>query len=232
MSTWERTGESNRLSSGGVDRSGPSPLRRRDGSSARGLIDAGGMVTDTYDMDTFGRELGSTGSTPNSYRYGAAWGYITDPSGFLQLGARYYWPEVGRFVSQDPVMQTGYGRYVYGSDNPMRYRDPRGECPEDDPANKCSEGNPQACCREGATEDCLEDCLAWMGGKGAKASKDEVLAHVAECVANQAAQMPVQAAIGCAGRAAGGRGGFGDFASKVGQGLAKAIGWVKKVFAA
>ena len=51
--------------------------------SARGLIDASGTVTDTYDMDTFGRSLGSTGSTPNPYRYGAAWGYITESSGGL-----------------------------------------------------------------------------------------------------------------------------------------------------
>ncbi len=51
---------------------------------------------------TFRRLLSSSGTTPNPYRYGAAWGYITDPNGFLQLGARYYWPEVGRFVSQDP----------------------------------------------------------------------------------------------------------------------------------
>ena len=63
--------------------------------SARGLIDASGTVTDTYDMDTFGRALASTGTTPNPYKFGAAWGYITDPSGLLQLGARYYWPEVG-----------------------------------------------------------------------------------------------------------------------------------------
>jgi RHS repeat-associated protein len=54
-------------------------------------------------MDTFGRPVSSTGTTPNPYRYGAAWGYITDPSGLLQLGARFYWPEVGRFVSQDPM---------------------------------------------------------------------------------------------------------------------------------
>jgi RHS repeat-associated protein len=100
-------------------------------------------VTDTYDpsttlragMDTFGRELGSTGSTPNPYRYGAAWGYITDPSGFLQLGARYYWPEVGRFVSQDPVRDDG-SLYAYVTNNPVVKIDPdglktRSECYEE-----------------------------------------------------------------------------------------------------
>jgi len=93
--------------------------------SARGLVDAGGTVTDTYDMDTFGKPITTTGSTPNPYRFGGAWGYITDPSGFLQLGARYYWPEVGRFVSQDP-MQDDANWYVYAKDNPVGGIDPEG----------------------------------------------------------------------------------------------------------
>ncbi|MFB3883182.1 MAG: RHS repeat domain-containing protein [Armatimonadota bacterium] len=95
--------------------------------SARGLVDASGTVTDAYDMDTFGKPIGSTGSTPNPYRYGAAWGYITDPSGFLQLGARYYWPEVGRFVQQDPVKEDA-SAYVYGDANPLARVDPDGHC--------------------------------------------------------------------------------------------------------
>jgi RHS repeat-associated protein len=103
--------------------------------SARGLVDASGVVTDTYDMDTFGRPVASTGSTPNPYRYGAAWGYMSDPSGFLQLGARYYWPEVGRFVSQDPEGE-GINWYAYVRNRPTARIDPEGlktvaECRED-----------------------------------------------------------------------------------------------------
>jgi hypothetical protein len=41
-------------------------------------------------MDTFGKQLATAGSTPNLCRFGGAWVYITDPSGFLQLGARHY----------------------------------------------------------------------------------------------------------------------------------------------
>ena len=93
--------------------------------SARGLVDASATVTDTYDMDTFGRPVASTGSTPNPYRYGAAWGYMSDPSGFLQLGARYYWPEVGRFVQQDPAREdTNW--YAYADGNPVLKGDPAG----------------------------------------------------------------------------------------------------------
>jgi RHS repeat-associated protein len=102
--------------------------------SARGLVDASATVTDTYDMDTFGRPIATTGSTPNPYRYGAAWGYITDPSGFLQLGARYYWPEVGRFVSQDPARdERNWYAYVansptVGVDADGMYRRRRDKC--------------------------------------------------------------------------------------------------------
>jgi RHS repeat-associated protein len=82
-------------------------------------------VTDTYEMDTFGKPVSTTGSTPNPYRFGAAWGYITDPSGFLQLGARYYWPEIGRFITQDPT-GDGMNWYAYAGDNPLAGVDPTG----------------------------------------------------------------------------------------------------------
>jgi len=43
----------------------------------------------------------------------------------LQLGARYYWPEVGRFVQQDPI-GSGVNWYIYGEDNPLVWIDPQG----------------------------------------------------------------------------------------------------------
>ena len=93
--------------------------------SARELVDASGTVTDTYTLDAFGRQISSTGSTTNPYKYDAAWGYITDPSGFQQLGARFYWPEVGRFVQQDPI-GSGMNWYAYVGGNPVVFVDPPG----------------------------------------------------------------------------------------------------------
>jgi hypothetical protein len=47
--------------------------------TARGLVDGSATVTDSYELDAFGRQVSSSGTTPNPYRYGAAWGYLTDP---------------------------------------------------------------------------------------------------------------------------------------------------------
>ena len=69
---------------------------------------------------------------------------MTDPSGFLQLRQRFYWPEVGRFVSRDPIRALT-GPYAYCASNPVRRVDPSGEwywpweprpCPTD-PWQKC-----------------------------------------------------------------------------------------------
>jgi RHS repeat-associated protein len=93
--------------------------------SVRRLMDGAATVTDSYTFDAFGYQPSSTGTTPNPYRYGAEWGYITDPSGLLQLGARYYWPEVGRFVSQDPIRDDA-SLYVYADGNPVASSDATG----------------------------------------------------------------------------------------------------------
>jgi RHS repeat-associated protein len=95
--------------------------------TSRRLLSETATVTDTYSLDAFGRQMSASGSTVNPYRFGAAWGYITDTpgSGLLQLGARFYWPEVGRFVQQDPA-GDGMNWYAYAGNNPVVWVDPTG----------------------------------------------------------------------------------------------------------
>ncbi|MFB3883451.1 MAG: RHS repeat-associated core domain-containing protein [Armatimonadota bacterium] len=76
-------------------------------------------------IDTFGVARSSTGGTPNRYRFGGAWGYMNGVSGLQQLGARYYWPEIGRFISQDPI-GDGMNWYGYAEGNPVVWVDPTG----------------------------------------------------------------------------------------------------------
>jgi uncharacterized protein RhaS with RHS repeats len=51
-------------------------------------------------------------------------------SGLLQLGARFCWPEIGRFITQDPV-GDGMNWYGYAGNNPVVYVDPEGESWQD-----------------------------------------------------------------------------------------------------
>jgi len=93
--------------------------------SMRGLLDENGGLNARLSLSAFGVSSPWLG-TPTPFRYGGAWGYLTDPSGLLQLGARFYWPEVGRFLQQDPA-PDGTNRYVYARNGPLVRVDPTGE---------------------------------------------------------------------------------------------------------
>ena len=97
-------------------------------------MDDSGNVTDSYDLEAFGVALGSSGSTTNPHRFGGAWGYMTEGSGLLQLGHRFYWPELGRFITQDPI-GDGMNWYEYVDGNPVTRIDPEGMDWLDDASN-------------------------------------------------------------------------------------------------
>lgn len=54
----------------------------------------------------------------------------TDGTGLTQVGARYYDPTTGRFISVDPVMDLAdpqqWQGYAYANNNPVTYSDPSG----------------------------------------------------------------------------------------------------------
>ncbi|WKV74069.1 RHS repeat protein [Streptomyces sp. PCS3-D2] len=58
-------------------------------------------------------------------------GGTADATGLTHLGAREYDPTLGRFISVDPVMDTGDPQqmhgYTYGNNNPLVYADPDGK---------------------------------------------------------------------------------------------------------
>ncbi len=93
--------------------------------SVRELVDASGAVTDTYTLDAFGLKLSSTGTTPNPYQYDGAWGYRAESTNLQQVGYRWYWPELGRFIQQDPI-GDGMNWYMCVGNNPVVWVDPTG----------------------------------------------------------------------------------------------------------
>jgi RHS repeat-associated protein len=69
-----------------------------------------------------------------------AWrGRRIDPTGFYDLGARYYEPTSGRFLSADPMGQASSpSLYDFAGGDPVNYFDPAGRCPND--PNKFTNG--------------------------------------------------------------------------------------------
>ena len=52
---------------------------------------------------------------------------IEDPNGLLHMRARYYSPEIRRFINQDPIgFAGGMNWYQYANGNPISYVDPSG----------------------------------------------------------------------------------------------------------
>jgi len=78
----------------------------------------------------FGVPLAASGGTANHYQWGAASGYRTDGFGptyaspLLKVGARYYDPEFGCFLSRDTDLSQS--PYVYCDGDPVNCHDPSG----------------------------------------------------------------------------------------------------------
>ncbi|GIV03908.1 MAG: hypothetical protein KatS3mg015_2738 [Fimbriimonadales bacterium] len=90
-------------------------------------------VTASKQYDAFGNEVSSSGSWQGPFQYGGAFGYHTDTDyGLKHLGARYYDPTTGRFLSRDPI-KDGRNWYGYCDNNPLTRVDPTGlleiQCP-------------------------------------------------------------------------------------------------------
>ncbi len=94
----------------------------------RQLTDDTGSVVNTYAYDAYGKTLSTSGSTINPYRYAGKYGYYTDGSaGMMLAGARWYSPDLKRWVSRDPInYEGGYNLYAYVSNNPVNYHDNTG----------------------------------------------------------------------------------------------------------
>ncbi|MFJ8364378.1 RHS repeat-associated core domain-containing protein [Streptomyces sp. NPDC093984] len=72
----------------------------------------------------------------------AASGTQDDNTGLTNLGAREYDPSIGRFLSPDPILDTGapqsWNAYDYADDTPVTTSDPTGACADVDcPTRNC-----------------------------------------------------------------------------------------------
>jgi RHS repeat-associated protein len=94
------------------------------------LTNSAGEVVQTYQYDAFGNLSDSTGAIENPYRFSTKeW---DEETGFYYFGKRYYAPELGRFINQDPLKDVnGLNQYVFALNNPLSKIDPLGESAQD-----------------------------------------------------------------------------------------------------
>jgi RHS repeat-associated protein len=90
-----------------------------------GLTDETAAVVATYDYDSYGNTLSSTGSIPNPYGFSTK--EYSNTTGLAYFGFRYYNPQTGRWLSPDPLgMIDGPNLYAYVNNNPVNWIDPWG----------------------------------------------------------------------------------------------------------
>jgi RHS repeat-associated protein len=116
----------------------------------------------TYMMDGLGNVVGSAldGSTGAAIIYDSWGNVVTDSTAFMRLGrlrfgfkgmlydettglynarARWYQPDVGRFMSEDPLgLSAGINQYVFAADDPINNSDPSGALVTDAQGSTCS----------------------------------------------------------------------------------------------
>jgi RHS repeat-associated protein len=92
------------------------------------LTDTAGAVVQSLAYDPFGFTVYSGGVSEPSNQYT---GQKKDGSGLYYYGARYYDPELGRFISPDRLLVDGLNRYAYCKNNPIKYIDPTGKYTEE-----------------------------------------------------------------------------------------------------
>jgi RHS repeat-associated protein len=92
-----------------------------------GFGGASGVLLDSYTYDAFGNVTASLGSFVNPYLYT---GRDQDSeTGLRYYRARYYDPQTGRFISEDPMgFEAGNNFYVYVSNDPIQWKDSLGLC--------------------------------------------------------------------------------------------------------
>jgi RHS repeat-associated protein len=96
----------------------------------------GGKTTDSYAYDSYGSLANSDGDSSQPFRYLARYGIVDDSTGLLYARARYWSPEMGRFLTKDTVSgkdsdSQSLDRYIYGLGNPLRLNDSSGLSPRE-----------------------------------------------------------------------------------------------------
>jgi RHS repeat-associated protein len=110
-------------------RSSATSYYEQDGlGSVSSLSDGAGALAQTYTFDSFGKLIASTGSLINPFQYTGR--EYDSETGLYYYRARYYDPQIGRFISEDPMnTSAGLNFYQYALNNPIDLSYPTGNNP-------------------------------------------------------------------------------------------------------
>ncbi|HWR53168.1 MAG TPA: RHS repeat-associated core domain-containing protein [Bryobacteraceae bacterium] len=109
-----------------MDRSGATSYYHADAlGTITSLTDSLGSAVAAYTYSSFGLPMSPSGNIVNPYRFtGREWDKET---GLYYYRARYYEPNVGRFISEDPAgFGGGINYYAYVKNDPVDFIDPTG----------------------------------------------------------------------------------------------------------
>ncbi|MFO7769590.1 MAG: RHS repeat-associated core domain-containing protein, partial [bacterium] len=108
--------------------------------AVRTVVNTGGTAVAGYDYYPYGLDLRSSVNAGASCRF-LFGSKELDTELSLDLyyfEARFYSPEIGRFVSPDPL-RIGWSPYPFANNNPLRWVDPTGLGPQDPPSSYWTE---------------------------------------------------------------------------------------------
>jgi RHS repeat-associated protein len=96
--------------------------------SVREMFTGGGTVVARYDYDPYGRSTTVLGTTPTDFNFTGL--YRHSKSNLDLATYRAYDPDLGRWLSRDPIGETGgLNLYGYTRNNPLNSADLSGLCP-------------------------------------------------------------------------------------------------------
>ena len=92
------------------------------------MTDDSGQIVNAYAYTPFGRITNKQETIAQPFTFVGQHGVMTEPNGFYYMRARYYDPQTGRFISQDPLGFDGgdVNLYIYAANNPVLLIDPNG----------------------------------------------------------------------------------------------------------
>jgi RHS repeat-associated protein len=98
--------------------------------SVREMVDSAGVIKMRYDYDPYGRQTKLSGTMDADFGYAGM--FVHWPSGLNLTFYRAYSPDLGRWLSRDPLAEAaGLNLYAYVGNSPTKLIDVLGLCPGD-----------------------------------------------------------------------------------------------------